>query len=104
MQSTASDQISQDFGIDRQKLQQWREKHDKRAGSDSSLTVHNGRDASAQYDRVFKIAALNRQIQALKRRRKVLGETISKDAALDGMIARSEIRREQLVEILRANG
>jgi hypothetical protein len=103
-ESSSSDMLSQEFGIDPLRVQRWREKHDQRVGSDDSITVHQGRDASAQYDRVFKIAALNRQIKALKRRRVVPGETpASKDASLEDMVARSEARRELLIETLRAH-
>jgi hypothetical protein len=96
--------LSEQFGIDLQRVRQWREKHDQRDGSDNSLTVHLGRDASAQYDRVFKIAALNRQIKALKRRSVLMGETpVSGDASLEDVIARSEARRALLVETLRGH-
>jgi putative rhamnosyltransferase len=101
---SSRDILCQDFGIDPQRVQQWREKHDQRVGNDDSGTVHRGRDASAQYDRVFKIAALNRQIRALKHRRGMQDETlVGSDASLEKMIARSEVRRELLIETLRAH-
>ncbi|MEA2898056.1 MAG: hypothetical protein QOJ84_3671 [Bradyrhizobium sp.] len=101
---SSRDILCQDFGIDPQRVQQWREKHDQRVGSDDSLMVHRGRDASAQYDRVFKIAALNRQIKALKHRREMPGETlVGRDASLEDMIARSQVRRELLIGTLRAH-
>ncbi|MHB8270177.1 glycosyltransferase [Bradyrhizobium sp.] len=101
---SSRDLLCQDFGIDPQRVQKWREKHDQRVGSDDSLTLHQGRDASAQYDRVFKITALNRQIKALKRRRVRLGETpVRRGASLEDMIARCEARRALLIETLRAH-
>ena len=97
---SSTDMLCQDFGIDPEKVQLWRERYDQRNESDASLTVHEGHDASAQYDRVFKIAALNRQIEALKRRRRAL---IRSDTVLEDMIAQTEARRELLIETLQAH-
>jgi len=67
--------------------------------------VYKGYDASAQYDRVFRIAALNRQIQAMSRRHerqeKQLGTT---DESILKRITQAEGRRARLVQILRAKG
>jgi hypothetical protein len=105
MDSSMSDQLCQDFGIDGQKVQRWCEKYDRKSASDAPPHAHKGCDASAQYDRVFRIAALNRQIEALKRRRGMRDEIhVGRDASLDDAIARSEGRRALLIEALRANG
>jgi Putative rhamnosyl transferase len=101
---SSRDILCQDFGIDAHGVEQWREKHYQRLGRDDVLTVHQGRDASAQYDRVFKISALNRQIKALKHRRETLGETpVGSAASLEDLIAQSQARRELLIETLRAH-
>jgi hypothetical protein len=103
-EASSTDMLCQDFGIDPQRVQQWRKKHDQPVASDDNFTMHRGRDASAQYDRMFKIAALNRQIKALKHRREKLGETlVGTDPPLEDLIARSQIRRELLIETLRAH-
>jgi Putative rhamnosyl transferase len=99
-ETSSTEMLCQDFGIDPQSLQQWREKYGQPVGGGDSFTTHRGRDASAQYDRVFKIAALNRQINALKHR---LEAPLSADPSLEGLIAQSQIRRELLIETLRAH-
>lgn len=103
-ETSSRDMLRHEFGIDSQRVQQWREKHHHRIGSDDDFKMHRGRDASAQYDRVFKIAALNRQIKALKHRREKQAETsISTDQALNDLVARSQTRRELLIQALRAH-
>ena len=105
MDPSTNNRLCQDFGIDRQKVLRWCEKYDRRFETDAPRAVHNGCDASAQYDRMFRIAALNRQIEALKRRRGMLGGTrVSGNESLDDTIAQSEAQRALLIKIFRASG
>ncbi len=105
MDSSASDQLRQAFGIDLHKVQRWREKYYPGTKADGFPPVHSGRSVASQYDRIFRIAALNRQIEAFKRRRGKLGETRSgSDGSLDEIIAQSEAQRASLIEMLRASG
>jgi predicted O-methyltransferase YrrM len=99
------DGLYRDFGLDADKVQRWSQGHRRHARAGTPSTAHAGRDASAQYDRVFRIAALNRQIEALQRRRGMPGDTaVDGDPSLDDAIADSEVRRALLIDQLRAHG
>jgi hypothetical protein len=94
--------LDKDFGIDLDKVQQWRENYCSQAGAEAVAAGHTGRDVGAQYDRVFKIAALNRQIKTLKRRQDEPSD--ARNVFLEATIARSESQRVSLIEELRAAG
>jgi hypothetical protein len=102
----AGDQrLAETFGIDLHKVQRWREKYYSEARADSLPRTYAGRDAASQYDRIFRIAALNRQIEALGRRRQKLAATGSaEDKTLGDMIAQNRAQRAALIEVLRSNG
>jgi hypothetical protein len=91
------------FGIDLDKLQRWRSRFSATEAASPSL-AHAGRSASDQYDRIFKIAGLNRQIAALWRRRRTLTATPAEVRSLDAAIAQKEAQRTALVDVLRARG
>lgn len=91
------------FGIDLDKLQRWRSRFAATEAASPSF-VHAGRSASDQYDRIFKIAGLNRQIAALWRRRRTFTATPVEVRSLDAVIAQKEAQRTALVEVLRARG
>lgn len=101
--ASTRDRLGHEFGIDRHHVQRWRENRHRDAESDTSGAAHAGCDASAQYDRMFRIAALNRQIEALRRRRGAPGEErLPGPGGLDDLIADREGRRASLIEALRA--
>jgi hypothetical protein len=98
-------QLGHDFGIDPWKVARWRRPRPGRGEIDAPASAHHGCDASARYDRIFRIAALNRQIAALRRRRERPGETGVRGvrpAPDDEAIAAKEARRASLIERLRA--
>jgi hypothetical protein len=96
-------QLGRDFGIDPRKVARWRQGHRGRGELDPPASAHDGCDASARYDRIFRIAALNRQIAALRRRREMPGETgVGGDRPAHDPIAAKEARRASLIERLRA--
>src|SRR5258708_12738941 len=71
----ANDQLHEIFGVDLPKVRQWRKKYYPEPATRALSLAHAGCSASEQYDRIFRIAALNRQIQAFTRRRGNLAET-----------------------------
>jgi Putative rhamnosyl transferase len=79
------------FGIDRNKLRQ-RQGVTAHGATAASLKSYSGRNASDQYDRIFKIAALNRKIAALSRRNEL------------GELAAAEGERSRLIGMLRTCG
>jgi hypothetical protein len=89
------ERLSGSFGIDFEKVRRWNAAY-------PSLPVHKGASVTIQFDRMFRIAGLNRQIESLKRRG--LGQTHpgSKEG-VDNMIAQCESRRATLIEALRAS-
>jgi hypothetical protein len=102
-----SEQLYDDFGIDRHKIEHWREQYYPAHGTTALPTAHAGCDISEQYDRVFRIAALNRQIEALKHRRKTDGARCYGASAgefLDETLTKREARRASLIDELRAMG
>jgi hypothetical protein len=79
------------FGIDRNKLRQ-RQGVSAHSATAASLKAYSGRNASDQYDRIFKIAALNRKIAALNRRNEL------------AELAAAEGERTRLIGMLRKCG
>ena len=91
--------LAQSFGIDQGKIRRWRDEH----GSGPGANAHAGRSASDQYDRVFRIAALNRQILVTKQSSAAGCGEIGGNSA-PGSTAEYEAQRASLIEVLRATG
>jgi hypothetical protein len=87
-------ELSATFGIDMEKVQQWCTAYPVRSNSAYSGQRRTGE----QYDRIFRIAGLNRKLRALKNR---LNLQISDSTFVDEEIKRCEIERERLIEKLR---
>jgi len=102
MESHESARLHDEFGIDQDKVEQWRQQYPALATQSRSAT-HSGCDVSAQYDRIFRIAALNRKIEALKHRE---GPRCGAGARkpLHEVLARTQEQRGALIDELRANG
>ena len=91
------------FGIDLERLRQWRDRSSGGSGK-PHRTAHAGRSASEQYDRIFKLAALNRQIAALQRRRDRLAASNTDQAAsAEEAIAAKQAQRMDLIGLLRSS-
>ena len=84
--ASMSDVLTSSFGIDRSRVQRWRDQ------SPANQTAYS---ASDQYDRVFTITALNRQIEALKRRG---------NESVPDLIDHAKSRRASLIDVLHASG
>jgi hypothetical protein len=102
-------QLHRDFGIDWGRVDAWHNERRQGSGTDAPFS-YKGYDASAQYDRVFKIAALNRQIRALRDLPEVhdLHEIQGKQSGLTKcsiaeIIARAEGKRVRLIQMLRSS-
>jgi len=81
------------FGIDMEKVRQWHSAYP----SASTLSYSGQRTTGEQYDRIFRIAGLNRKLRVLNNRLSVKGsdaDSISQD------IQRCEMERERLIERL----
>jgi hypothetical protein len=107
VESSANERLYQEFGIDRDKVVRWRAQYYPGFKVQAFPALHAGCDASARYDLVFRIAALNRQIEALKYRRQTVGQArlgAATDESVNGTLARSEARRASLIVELRAGG
>lgn len=90
------------FGLDPHRVAQWRRRYLDRVGHDSPRT-YPGRSASDQFDRVFKIAGLNRQIEALLAHRVSPGlHSLSEIGAIDDIVAQAQAKRNALVHLLRS--
>src|SRR5260221_5535821 len=75
MDCSMSDQLRNAFGIDLEKIDCWRSKY-VASSADQAAAVHHGSSAAHdQYDRLFRIAALNRKIEVLERRHRELDGT-----------------------------
>ena len=97
--ASTSGERCQTFGIDLDRLRSWRE---SRTSEKRHSTAFAGRNVSDQYDRIFKIAALNRQIGALKRRR---DNPVTGDGKSAGeIIVEREAQRMDLIKALHASG
>lgn len=105
IESSTSDLLLHDFGIDRPKLLLWRKKYTQEYDSFATVPVHAGREAASRYDLVFRITALNRLIDAMKRRRDYhCGIDGCEHEALNKIIAENTQRRSVLIQSLRATG
>jgi Putative rhamnosyl transferase len=88
-------ELFNDFGIDMERVQQWCLTYPA-----SSKSAYLGqRVTGAQYDRIFRIAGLNRKLRALKQR---LDLGISDCHSVTEEIERCEAERGRLVEELHA--
>jgi hypothetical protein len=86
-------ELSDTFGIDMEKIRKWCTAYPVRSNS-----AHSGqRRTGEQYDRIFRIAGLNRKLRALRNR---LNLQISDSTSMDEEITRCEIERERLIEKL----
>jgi hypothetical protein len=104
MDRSMSDQLRNAFGIDLEKIDCWRSKY-VASSADQAAAVHHGSSAAHdQYDRLFRIAALNRKIEVLERRHRQLDGTHigQPDAALEKVIAECKSTRALLIERLRS--
>jgi hypothetical protein len=95
--------IRTEFGVDLDKVERWRA---RRVPDLTSTASHPGLSAREQYDRMFRLAALNRQVEALRR---TLSQTQELDARIDvdrlrSLLAEQSPRRDSLLQLLRAGG
>jgi hypothetical protein len=86
-------ELSTTFGIDMEKIRQWRA-----ACPVGSNSMYSGRRTTGeQYDRIFRIASFNRKLRALKNR---MGAGDSDLTSLKDEIKRCEAERARLIEKL----
>jgi hypothetical protein len=86
--------LSAAFGIDVERLQAWRSRAG--AGHTRPARDHRGQPVGPHYDRMFRLAALHGQIEALQQR--LAGDpAAAQDPALRALIAGQRSRRDRLL-------
>ena len=86
-------ELSAAFGIDMEKVRQWCSAYP--IGSNSAYSGQH--TTGEQYDRIFRIAGLNRKVRALRNR---LNLQISDPTVMNEEIKQCEVERERLIEKL----
>jgi len=84
-------ELSSTFGIDMEKIRRWRSAYP--VGTNSMYSGQ--RTAGEQYDRIFRIASLNRKLRALGQRLKVEGDD---SGPLEESLRRCNAERARLIE------
>jgi Putative rhamnosyl transferase len=88
-------ELSDTFGIDMEKIRQWRSAYPTAVNS-----MYSGqRTTGEQYDRIFRIASFNRKLRALKNRMSAEGSDLT---SLKDEIKRCEAERARLIEKLQS--
>jgi Putative rhamnosyl transferase len=90
-------QIEHLFGVAVGAVRDWRSRHEAASGS----TRHDGCSITAQFDRFFQLAGLNRQIRALQRRWQAATQSDDVDVRNNEELKRAVEAREKLLEVIR---